>query len=107
MNQESYLEEIKSRLVKIYQNKKNNFHHQAKERYKLEGFMQGAIFIGFANEVILEEIIDEEHLEVFNETLKERERQAYRLKREEFRRRAITPSDYSEYEIPAYQRMLE
>jgi hypothetical protein len=67
------------------------------DRHRLEGFMQGAVFMGLASNAELSAIMNEAHYAVFGVSIEERKKEGASLWQQD----AI---DYSRFEQPAYER---
>lgn len=99
MNKESYLGEIEKRLLAHFSASRAGYKPLPEDRHRLEGFIQGAIFMGFADTRQLGELMEATHFSVFGQTIAQRRRQSEQRWQED----AI---DYSRYEQPAYERKV-
>lgn len=94
---EEYLSEIEKRLHRYFSASRDGYKIPAEERHRLEGFMQGAIFMSFATSQDLAELMEKLHFSVFGKTIAERRTEITSRWPEE----AV---DYSQYDQPAYER---
>jgi hypothetical protein len=97
MDKEHYISEIQKRLLKHFSVSRNGYKIPAKERHRLEGFTQGAIFMGFASSQQVVALMESLHCSVFDKTIAERSAENSAQWQDE----AI---DYSKYEQPTYER---
>lgn len=97
MNRELYINEIKERLLKYFSASRDGYKVPASERHRLEGFIQGAIFMGFSSSKEFSELMDDVHQSVFGKSIKERKVECL----SKWQEKTI---DYSKYEQPAYER---
>ena len=97
MTPDSYIAEIERRLKMHFSAARDGYKLPAADRHRLEGFMQGAIFMGLATRSELAEVMESVHYAVFGMSLSER-------KIEQPARWQESEVDYSGYDAPAYQR---
>lgn len=97
MTADQYLSEIEQRLRKHFSASRDGYKLPDQDRHRLEGFMQGAIFMGFATSQHLAGLMDRVHFSVFGKTIAERREGSASLWPEP----AI---DYNRYDQPAYER---
>lgn len=72
MNKELYLSEIKKRLTRHFLASKEGYKTPAPDRHRLEGFIQGAIFMNFSTSSELSALMEDIHISIFGITIKER-----------------------------------
>ncbi|AQA18354.1 hypothetical protein BST95_09030 [Halioglobus japonicus] len=92
-----YLDEVESRLRKLFKASKDGYKASPQQRHRLEGFIQAGTFIGIASGQEMETLMDMVHQEVFGMTIQERNN----VTSEAWASETI---DYSEYEAPTYDR---
>lgn len=97
MNRERYLGEIEKRLLSHFSASREGYKPPPEDRHRLEGFIQGAIFMGFADSAELGVLMEAAHFSVFGQTIAQRRTESEQRWQEE----AI---DYSRYDQPAYER---
>lgn len=97
MDKERYIAEIGSRLQRHFSASRDGYKIPAVDRHRLEGFIQGAIFMGFASSKELAVLMEDVHYSIFGMTIKEREVENNTQWRE-------SEIDYSSYDPPAYER---
>lgn len=97
MNKERYLSEIEKRLLSHFSASRDGYRPPSEDRHRLEGFIQGAIFMGFADSKQLGALMEAAHLSVFGQTIAQR-------RAESEQRWQDVAIDYSRYEQPAYER---
>lgn len=97
MTAERYLSEIEHRLLKHFSASRDGYKPPAEDRHRLEGFMQGAIFMGLATSQQLSILMEQAHFAVFGKTIAERRESSATLWPD-------TTIDYNKYDQPAYER---
>jgi hypothetical protein len=97
MNKEQYLSEIERRLLKHFSASHDGYKVPANERHRLEGFIQGAVFMGFASNQELSVLMDNIHKSVFGKSIQERKSESHSKWQE-------SNIDYTPYDQPAYER---
>ena len=97
MDQQSYLQEVERRLRTVFRASKEGMRVTDTERHRIEGFMQGAVFMGFISTGEMDQLMERIHLEVFGRKISDRRRE----------RRSgwnTTDVDYSQYDRPTFTR---
>lgn len=97
MNKERYLAEIEIRLLKHFSASREGYKAPAEDRHRLEGFMQGAAFMGFATSQDMAELMERAHLTVFGKTIEQRRVEHGSLWQD-------SVINYDKYDQPAYER---
>ena len=96
-NKGKYLQEVKNRLMRMFQASKDGHKAGSVERHRLEGFMQAGAFFGLAASGELESLMNRVHVDVFGKTIQDR-------KSGQSTPQIPESIDYSQYEQPAYER---
>lgn len=96
-SREEYLEEVETRLARMFRASKDGHKASPVERHRLEGFIQAGSFLGLASKVELQSLMERVHFDIFGKTIDERQSDQAVLWNSE----AI---DYTQYEAPAYDR---
>lgn len=97
MTKEDYLTEISNRLNRHFTAALNGYKTPDSERHRLEGFIQGAIFMEFASRRELNERMEAIHQSVFGQSIRQRREESHSAWQEP----AI---DYGLYDQPAFER---
>jgi|TARA_A100001518_G_C1225174_1_gene72748 hypothetical protein len=97
MTANQYLSEIEQRLRKHFSASRDGYKLPDQDRHRLEGFMQGAIFMGFATSQQLADLMERVHFSVFGKTIAERREESVSLWPQ-------ATIDYNHYDQPAYER---
>lgn len=97
MTADQYLSEIEQRLRKHFSASRDGYKLPDQDRHRLEGFMQGAIFMGFATSQQLADLMERVHFSVFGKTIAERREESASLWPQ-------ATIDYNHYDQPAYER---
>ena len=97
MNKERYLAEVETRLLKYFSASREGYKAPAEDRHRLEGFMQGAAFMGFATSREMAELMERAHVTVFGKTIEERRGKHASLWQD-------SVISYDRYDQPAYER---
>lgn len=96
-SREEYLEEIETRLTRMFRASRDGHKASPAERHRREGFIQADSFLGLASKDELQSLIERVHYDIFGKTLKERQfEQATSWVPENI--------DYSQYDQPTYER---
>lgn len=96
-NREEYLQEVESRLIRMFRASRDGHKAAPEERHRLEGFMQAGTFFGLSTSDELKSLMDQVHVDIFGKTIQERQSEQAAPKIPE-------SIDYSGYEQPAYER---
>jgi len=96
-NREEYLQEVETRLARMFRASQDGHKAAPIERHRLEGFIQAGTFLGLATTEELKSLMDRVHIDVFGKTIEERQSE---------QPTSWVPEsiDYSPYEQPAYER---
>lgn len=97
MNKEQYLSEVERRLLGYFSASREGYKVPAQERHRLEGFMQGALFMGLASSKELAGLMERAHFVVFAKTIEEKRLESTSLWPD-------TAINYDGYDQPAYER---
>ena len=97
MDQQQYLAEIERRLLGYFSASRDGYKPPAEDRHRLEGFMQGAVFMGFVSSAELAGLMERVHLGVFGKSIEERSMQGGT-------RWQDSVINYDRYDQPAYER---
>ncbi len=97
MEKEKYLSEIESRLLRHFFVSRDGYKAPASDRHRLEGFMQGAVFMGLASSEELSLLMAKAHFSVFGKSIAERRGENSALWQE-------STIDYDRFDQPAYER---
>jgi len=97
VDKERYLREIEKRLLKYFSASREGYKAPAEDRHRLEGFMQGAAFMGFASSKELAELMGRAHVAVFGKSIEERRTENGSIWQE-------SVIDYDRFEQPSYIR---
>ncbi|GMQ55099.1 hypothetical protein [Halopseudomonas aestusnigri] len=97
MTADQYLSEIEQRLRKHFSASRDGYKLPDQDRHRLEGFMQGAVFMGFATSQQLADLMERVHFSVFGKTIAERRESSASLWQQ-------ATIDYNHYDQPAYER---
>lgn len=97
MNKEPYLAEIERRLRRYFSASRDGYKPPAEDRHRLEGFMQGAVFMGFATSAELGGVMERIHFDVFGKSIEERRQEGEARWQE-------SVINYDRYDQPAYER---
>lgn len=97
MNKEQYLSEVEARLLKYFSASRDGYKAPPEERHRLEGFMQGAAFMGFASSKELAVLMERTHFAVFGKTIEDRRLENVSLWQD-------SVINYDKYDQPAYER---
>ena len=76
MTADQYLSEIEQRLRKHFSASRDGYKLPDQDRHRLEGFMQGAVFMGFATSQQLADLMERVHFSVFGKPSPSGERKA-------------------------------
>ncbi|MFC3679881.1 hypothetical protein [Bacterioplanoides pacificum] len=97
MDKEAYLAEVERRLRTLFRASKEGMAVADVERHRTEGFMQGAVFMGFVTPREMDQLMEQVHLAVFGKKISERRRQ----RATGWNSCAV---DYSQYDRPTFRR---
>lgn len=97
MDKTAYIQEIEQRLQRHFQLSKDGYKPPAEDRHRLEGFIQGAMFMGFATRDELAQLMEKAHLNVFDKSIAER-------RAEQGAKWSESEINYDHYESPAFTR---
>ena len=97
MNKAKYLLEIEKRLSNYFSASRDGYKIPDCERHRLEGFMQGAVFMGLATNAELAELMEKVHFSIFEKSIADRRQE----KSSSWQELAI---DYEKYDQPTHQR---
>lgn len=97
MDKESYLAEIELRLRRYFSASRDGYQPPSEDRHRLEGFMQGAVFMGFATSAELGRVMERIHFDVFGKSIEERRQEGEARWQE-------SVINYDRYDQPAYER---
>lgn len=97
MDQEEYLKEIDKRLHRLFAASKEGYESSDTERHRLEGFIQGGVFLGLTSNAEVSRRMEAIHQSIFHKTIQERKTE-----------RPVMWSgdsiDYGQYDQPAFER---
>ena len=97
MDKERYLSEMETRLLRYFSASFEGYKAPPEDRHRLEGFMQGAVFMGFASGKELAALMERAHFSVFGKSIEDRRSENV----------SIWPDssiNYDRYDQPAYER---
>lgn len=97
MDKARYPGAIEKRLLSHFSASREAYKAPPEDRHRLEGFIQGAIFMGFASSKELAALMEQAHFSVFGQTIEQRREES----EQRWQEMAI---DYSRYDQPAYER---
>ena len=97
MNKEHYLAEVERRLLTYFSASREGYKAPPEDRHRLEGFMQGAVYMGFATNRGMGELMERAHLTVFGKTIEQRRGKHAPLWQD-------SVINYDRYDQPAYAR---
>jgi hypothetical protein len=97
MSKEMYLSEIEKRLSRHFSASRDGYKIPASERHRLEGFMQGAVFMDLVTNSELAELMEKVHFTVFEKSIAERKKE----NKSSWQESAI---DYEKYDQPTHER---
>jgi hypothetical protein len=97
MDKEQYLSEVEKRLLRYFSASHEGYKAPAEDRHRLEGFMQGAAFMGFASSKELAELMEQAHFAVFGKSIEERRMENVSIWQD-------SVVNYDRYDQPAYVR---
>jgi len=92
-----YLSEIEKRLSRHFSASRDGYKIPDSERHRLEGFMQGAVFMGIASNTELTAIMERAHFSIFEKTIAERRQEKPSIWQE-------SAIDYEKYDQPTHER---
>jgi hypothetical protein len=92
-----YIDGFKDRLKMFYGIKDLKSSHRNKLNHEIDGFIEAGLLIRLITKQELQEIIDEQHMDIFGETRQER-REKLRSKSE------VAEINWDVYDSPAIQR---
>jgi biopolymer transport protein ExbB/TolQ len=72
-DREDYLQEVESRLTRMFRASKNGHKASPAERHRLEGFIQAGSFLGLATSEEIKSLMDRIHFDTFGKTIEERQ----------------------------------
>jgi len=99
MDKERFLEEVARQLRHIFGAVREGHKPPEVLKHRCEGFMRAGVFLGVVSNAELAKCMEAIHLNVMGITIAERKA----MKMSQFRDEEI---DYSQYESPAYKRIL-
>jgi hypothetical protein len=96
-DREEYLHEVETRLARMFRASREGHKAAPVERHRLEGFIQAGTFVGLATKEEVKNVMDRVHFDVFGKSIEDRQSDLSK---------SWTPEniDYSQYELPAYER---
>ncbi|AQA18149.1 hypothetical protein BST95_07755 [Halioglobus japonicus] len=94
---EDYLEEVETRLARMFRASRDGHKASPVDRHRLEGFIQAGSFLGLASKDELQSLMARVHFEVFGKSIEERQS-------EQANSWVLESIDYSQYDQPAYER---
>jgi len=97
-HKELYLNEVRGRLIKLFEVSKAGYKLPDIERHRLEGFIQAGVFLNLATNVEMSELMESLHLKFFGKTIEARKKD----KSGSWQEISI---DYARYEQPTYERV--
>ncbi|WP_150302892.1 hypothetical protein [Pseudomonas saliphila] len=97
MNKDGYLSEVERRLRKYFSALSEGYKVPAEDRHRLEGFMQGADFLGFATGKEMAELMERAHFAAFGKTIDARRTESVSHWQD-------SVINYARYDQPAYRR---
>lgn len=98
MNKDKYLFAIEQRLQSHFDDAKKGIETSQADKHRLEGFMQGAIFMGYTNSAKLAGLMETIHFNVFAKTI------AQRQSEKETSKKGSSDIDYDHIDTPTYER---
>jgi hypothetical protein len=96
-DKEDYLQEVETRLERMFRASRDGHKAAPVERHRLEGFIQAGTFLGLATTEELKSLLDRVHLDIFGKTVEERQS-------EQSTTWIPENIDYNQFEQPAYER---
>jgi hypothetical protein len=84
-------------LLKLFTASRDGYKAPLPERHRLEGFMQGAIFMGYASSKQLAALMERVHFTVFGKTISQHQQENRGFWQE-------NDLDYGQYDQPTYER---
>ena len=97
MQKQAYLNEIETRLRRLFSASRDGYRVADVERHRLEGFIQAGVFMRITTNAEVSEIMESIHFSVFGQSIAGRKTEQMIIWPE-------TVVDYSQYEQPAYER---
>jgi hypothetical protein len=98
IDKDTYLAEVEIRLQRMFSARKSGVKASSMERHRLEGFVQAGVYMGFATNDEMNELMEKVHQSVFGQSISERRTTKSVLWSGE----AI---DYSQYDLPTIKRI--
>ena len=97
MDRDTYLLEVEKRLARHFSALKDGYKSSSAERHRLEGFMQGAVFMELATHAELRDALERTHLAVFGKSIGEHQAESASEWQE-------SDIDYTKYDQPTHER---
>jgi len=97
LHKEKFINEVKSRIKKIFDSSKEGYRVLSVEKHRVEGFMQAGVFLGIISNNELYDVMQEVHMSVFDMSIEERQK----INEIKWNDDQI---DYGGYEIPSFLR---
>jgi len=97
MQKQAYLNEIETRLRRLFSASRDGYRIADVERHRLEGFIQAGVFMRITTNDEISKMMESIHFTVFGQSIAGREAEKMIIWPE-------TVVDYSQYELPAFVR---
>jgi len=97
MNKYGFIEEVEKKLKQMFESSRDGMVPPAKQRHRLEGFIEAGVFMGMARNEEIADLMEKVHYEVFNMSMQDHKMQhlfSWTDKK----------IDYSPYDAPTYER---
>lgn len=97
MQKKAYINEIETRLRRLFSASRDGYQVADMERHRLEGFIQAGVFMHITTNDEMSKLMESIHVSVFGRSIAGRKSERMIIWPE-------TVIDYSQYEQPAYER---